>query len=289
MGVHLIAQIYPEKNPERMKEYMQAIRGNLNHPDVECFHLFVEAPNEDFLTPNELELLSNPKCKRIIKKDKRLTFKDAIEYANSDFPAGSFALIINLDIELDPNSRFIFDGMFEKNPIVLALTRHDPKTIGSYDIAISSFIMSTLCGATQDAWGFVTPYTSIKFDRIDFPIGCAYGCDTTMAYWMWKSDRYPMNLCLKYKIIHRDDCRKAFSKDRGEGFGCDSCTIDSFKDLRAIHQYVLFTPIIYQNQNFTTYKKTCETFLGNFYQHWLKMCIRNVEIGTKALAQCSKK
>jgi hypothetical protein len=271
--VYLIAQLFPEKNPERLNEFLAAIEANLNHPDLQIFYLFVESDDLSFLSDKQRDIMKTSRCELIFTGKHRLTFKEAVEFANTKLPVSSFALIINLDIEIDKGSSFKFNGQLEGGKISLALSRHerDEKTGELY---ITSYILKRYGATSQDAWGFITPY-DINLKGIDFPIGGAFGCDSAVAYWMQKSSQYPVNMAYQYKIIHHDNL--TVSMDGGKLF-VDDCRLSSYKDLRAVSPPLLFTPVIYNSYaNFGQYRTACNLVLTDIYPRWISNILIHIE------------
>jgi hypothetical protein len=268
--VYLIAQLFPEKNPERLNEFLAAIEANLNHPDLQIFYLFVESDDLSFLSDKQRDIMKTPRCELIFTGKHRLTFKETVEFANTKLPISSFALIINLDIEIDKGSSFKFDGHLEGEKISLTLSRHE-RNAKTGELYITPFILSISGATTQDAWGFITPY-DINLKGIDFPIGGAVGCDSTMAYWMQKSSQYPVNMAYQYKIIHHDNLTYG-----GKVF-VDLCRLSSYKDLRAVSPPLLFTPVLFKpHYSFDRYQDFCSRALAELYPRWLSNVLVHIE------------
>jgi hypothetical protein len=270
--VYLIAQLFPEKNLERLNEFLTAIEANLNHPDLQIFYLFVESDDLSFLSDKQRDIMKTSRCELIFTGKHRLTFKEAVEFANTKLPISSFALIINLDIEIDRGSSFKFSGRLDGEKISLAVTRHERDGKAGV-LFITPYVMEFYGATTQDAWGFITPY-DINLKDIDFSIG-AVGCDSTMAYWMQKSSQYPVNMAYQYKIIHHDNLTIAMD---GGKLSADVCRMSAYKDLRAVSPPLLFTPVLYiSNISFERYRNLCNKVLADIYPRWISNVIIHIE------------
>jgi len=229
-SVHLIMQSYPEtKNPDRATELNNCLRLNLENDHVAAIYNFTEGPPT--ILPSDLQ--NHPKM-HIIPDSPRLTYKMAIDFANSTPELyGKFVLILNSDIFLGANQgdwdKFtgytynITQNSTNSNtthvstpihksqrvPMALCLSRHE------YNLDKDSTIPALYNNATtcvnyhwcQDSWGFIAP-TIAEIPDIDFTVGNCPGCDNAIAERFYRVGYHVVNDPFRFPTYHYDWCRK---------------------------------------------------------------------------------
>jgi len=203
----VLVQFYNDRNPLRNVENEFAVKTNLDNPAIHNMIVMMETK-----TVLPQWIIENPKVITASTGERRLTFKDALKFAETVMHHKDILVIVNTDIFLDHKTTKWSDlfQIFESNPskIVMALTRHEYASEDAYwmDQAIEQ-------GYSQDAWIFQkyadVPLVSTKLlDQLDFCVGGCPGCDNYLVYLLKKFGGVDMyNLAFQFKIFHFDRCR----------------------------------------------------------------------------------
>ena len=217
MSVNIILQLYNEKNIDRKHELEYCVRKNLENKSVLTVTCFSESDGDAYLPK---DILSHPKFTNI-NNSERLTFKNAIEYANSHI--NGFVLIVNTDIYIgespfwDKFNGFSYipesnGGFFRciEVPVFLAITRFEINENHElfynfnniHDMTSHDF--NKLCG---DAWGFMSP-TVFEIPDCNFTVGNCPGCDNAIPERFKRAGYLSVNDPYKFPVYHYDWCRK---------------------------------------------------------------------------------
>ena len=206
--MNLIIQYYNDGNPQRMNEYIECLKYNLENPAIKCIHNIMEPftiLSREFINKKKLiNIPFNYSHSGTIKG--RLTFKYAFDYALKNIPHGEVVCILNLDIFLDISDSWnsIKQNFFDINSDVLkmiCLSRHE------YNPSKKNYKIESCqsSGASTDAWIFLNPIKTIS--DCNFAVGNAPGCDAAIARRFYNAGYTIFNWPQKYKIIHYDLCR----------------------------------------------------------------------------------
>ena len=212
MRIFVIVQFYNDHNSERNQENEYCLLQNLQNSQIYQVHLMIETKTH---IP---EFTVNYNDKLVVKstEDRRLTFKMAIEYAETILQSGDLVVIINTDIILDHQSNWNnLQTVFNSNPgkVMMALARHE-LTIDSNGIKRHWIDPCIETGISQDAWIFqkvsenvcLVPNNVLK--RMDYCVGGCPGCDNYTVYLMKMFGGFDVyNMLYDFKIFHYDRCR----------------------------------------------------------------------------------
>lgn len=165
----LLTGFYPDKDINRLNEFLDCIRRNVANDQLHEIHLFIEDP----LRVDELvaayPLFAATKI-RLIPHGRRLMYRDLIAYANRHL-TGRRVIIANADIYFDHTLARL--ETYDLLGRILCLSRWDVQADGSTCLFDHP--------ASQDAWIFQAP---IREFRCDFHLG-VLGCDNRLA---WEAD-----------------------------------------------------------------------------------------------------
>ena len=207
--IHLIVQYYNDSNPGRAKENEECFLQNLSNKFVSRSHLLVE-PNTTVPSPS---VWNKNADKLVVQRiSNRLTFKLALDYAETVVNVGEYVAIANTDIILDKHSKWNnLDTYFDSSPgkVMMALTRHEMSIEGYQwiDPGIET-------GVSQDLWIFkkvaqnipLVPNNVLK--RLNFCVGACPGCDNYVSYLMKTFGGFDVyNPAFEFKNFHLDRCR----------------------------------------------------------------------------------
>jgi hypothetical protein len=166
----LLAGLYLDSSPERLREFLACIERNAANRKIAALHVLLENVVDPGALISRYPQLASPKV-RLVKHGRRLTFRDLFAYANRELP-GERVVIANADIFFD-HSLGRLDG-YDLAGRLLCLSRWDLHGDGSWRLFESE--------SSQDAWIFETPIPD--FD-CDFHLGLL-GCDNRLA---WEAER----------------------------------------------------------------------------------------------------
>jgi hypothetical protein len=212
--MYLFQEIFYEKDPLRMEEYIYCINKNIDNPLIEKIFLVYDATefsNNVFFFTNILStrIKKNEKILLLPSLNKRFTFGFFALYANVLLPEGSIVAVSNLDtfIPDTPAWAEIEKEFFSivKNKACLALCRTE------YINDIWQYIEeeSWKNGEFADCWVFKTP---LNFTQKDFPFDVAVGnapsCDNFMFGFLNEKYKKVFNWAEKYTVYHFDLVRK---------------------------------------------------------------------------------
>ena len=192
--LHLIIQYCNDPRPARQVEYDQCLGRNLDNPQVKRVHNLVEPQTS---VPQELR--SHPKYVEH-RVDRWLRYSDAFAYANEHL-AGEAVCLCNLDIALDPLSKWEDAAATARNNIVLCLSRTELNADGSTfeDPTLKQMAFAN----SQDAWLWAAPF---DVPDADFELG-TMGCDNAIAHRIKQAGRIPINLGSQFRVLHLDRAR----------------------------------------------------------------------------------
>ena len=193
--IHIIQQYCNHSLPAREGEYQFCFRRNLENPHVAKVHNLVDPKAT---VPDEFR--RHPKYVEHIQPSSWITFRQALEYANSHLP-GEVACISNLDIFLDPACDWPAARQLVGNGVVLCLSRTEMDAFGN---TYKDPTFARLAHAnTQDAWVFQAPF---DVPDCDFDIG-TLGCDNAFAHRIKHAGRQPVNSPNRFRVFHIDNAR----------------------------------------------------------------------------------
>jgi FkbM family methyltransferase len=213
--ITLFCEIFVEKNPERLKEYVYCINKNVQNSNIKkiflvCYEELYQSNQEYFKDLFHNLILPNQKIKLILDSvNKRFSFNKFTELCKQYFEDGEIVATSNLDIFFPDDEiwKNVDNDFFvpTKNTCALSLSRTE------YINDDYSFIDQGAWNRCEfaDAWIFKTP---LKLTQESFPcivpVGSAPSCDNYMFYIMGQEYRKVFNWGSKYKIFHYDLCRK---------------------------------------------------------------------------------
>jgi hypothetical protein len=187
MTIQLIQEYYEPESKERLLEIQETLLNNLNNKYIDKLVLLNEKKYAfvDNLLDSHIKL-------NVIVTGKRLTFKDALIYANKQV-SNTIVIISNSDIYFDP---ILIDKSFENINNVLL---DNPNTV----IALSR--SELVHKSSQDTWILKTPLKDSRefkdFREFNFFLG-VLGCDNHVAYLFKKCGHTLRNLPYDIVTIH---------------------------------------------------------------------------------------
>ena len=191
--VHVIVQPYRDPHPERDWEIMEALRRNLDHPSVFRVHALCESGvmlPEDILGHKKLVVRS---------PHPRMTFANAIAFAQENLQDGDTAVVLNGDIFLgwgDWELLGVDDGK------VRWLTRWEMHPNGTMSITAEMFA----AGYSSDAWAFQLPLARGPPEDCDFRVGNQMGCDSAISERFLRRGYALINDAVRFQVVHLDKC-----------------------------------------------------------------------------------
>ena len=198
---NIILQSYNETIPARRAELEYCILANLENPYVKYIHDFgINSGLPDTIS-------KHPKYIRvdtsISLNGKWLSYSRAFNYSNDNYGKyGHYWGIINCDIFLDQDSKWLLSRGWLNREIILAQSRHEFLALDKTP-AMDTQFSKTLHANTQDAWFYMAP---IKVVDCDFELGIL-GCDNAIADRFIRSGYNVINKPQTWKIMHYDNAR----------------------------------------------------------------------------------
>ena len=185
--IHLYTTFYNEKNLNRRSEIEKAIRINFNLSAISKLIVFNEGDSIAHLAPSKIqELFIN----------KRPTYKDFINYINTNSNQDDIHIIANTDIYFDKNIEVL--KHINLKDTCLALSRWDttdtikPKLYNHND--------------SQDVWVFKGPVKQRL--KADFPLGVPR-CDNKLLFELQEAGYKVLNPAFSIKSFHAHKNRRA--------------------------------------------------------------------------------
>ena len=201
--LHIITQIWKQRDINRLEELQTALYKNAINPYVYKIHILVcEDDSLDLLHKIPHNLLHKI---QFFSVSDRLTYKNAMEYMCT-LPANDFAIILNTDIYLDETIRELWNCDFKNT--CLALLRYDSSI--SYALNKSNAEFPKILGpinCSQDAWIFqvndviADKQRSQTWDGYNIELG-QLGCDNTILSELRNNKWEIANPCFSIKIYH---------------------------------------------------------------------------------------
>ncbi|ANI98748.1 hypothetical protein A8O14_00710 [Polynucleobacter wuianus] len=174
----LLFQVFDCKDQARALEFDQCVRHNLELGFDEIIIFNDNVPPRYF-----------GKNIRNIEVDKRLTYKDFIELAQSPKNYGNFLVLINTDIKLDKKMFELERILGEKTLIALA----------RYEVGDR---LADMPWCTQDVWVLVgQPIPKSILFQSDIPLGVP-GCELRFSELMFNVGFQVFNPCMDIKNLH---------------------------------------------------------------------------------------
>lgn len=198
----LITQWYNTQDKQRQKENTICLINNILNPLIDNIILL----NEDFYDLNSILKNLSPKIKSKIRQKvigTRLTFYDAFQYVNDNFP-NNIIILSNLDIFFNNTLQILkninFDNLF------LSLLRYDLQSdfIFDQDNNITKFKhngpLGIPCIDSNDCWIFKTPIIIDDLTK-EIYLG-SNGCDSIINYIMYNNNYNVINPVDSIQAIH---------------------------------------------------------------------------------------
>lgn len=184
----LITSYYKSDSKERQKEIDECITKNINNPLITSIYLLNDQIyNNKFLKKSKIKQFE-------IIKEKKLLFKDAIEFINS-YCYQETVILSNTDIYFDDTLKLIDPKELDNK--VLCLLRHDIDKEGNIDIFRH---FGEPRSDSQDCWIFNSPL-KINTNELDFSFG-TLGCDNIFASKLHEHKYELLNPSYDIKIYH---------------------------------------------------------------------------------------
>jgi hypothetical protein len=232
--VHLITQYYNHPNPKRQSEIDLCLIRNLDHPAISHLHNLNE---NNAIVPKEICKHNKYVESNILNR--RMHYKDCLDYAQKSITTQEVCIIINNDIFLGSNHwGSVKEDFFEKTdaPKILNLSRYE------YDMKTGkTWTEGNFSSYSSDAWAFQLPL--LEIEDTDFPVGTWYR-DRAIAERFHRAGYHVYNWASKYKIYHIDrildrearkpktDRRGSDESDRGSLLICPYLEYDLFLKFR---------------------------------------------------------
>lgn len=187
----LITVLYNETNHDRIQEYINCLKNNLEHPLISQIHVFYDS-SKDGLTEEHIirDFLNNHNV-TINDINGRVTYGDCFALANELY-VGQSVIISNADIYFNDSLSKLVD--YDLTNKFLALTRWNVRSDGKvvpYNVAWRRI--------SQDTWIFEAPIR--KFENDHIYIG-TLECDSFIAYEAQKAGMQVLNPCLTVQCCH---------------------------------------------------------------------------------------
>lgn len=194
----LAISLYDETNQERVAEYLESMKRNLQFFDSVAI-FYEESNGEMYARINDMVAACKPECKAhviwIHIKD-RPTFKEIFQTVDFIFPR-SIVITANADIVFDETIyKLTADGVRDSF-LVLSRKEMPECTGGNGGLIMNHFGLPNTWSA--DAWIYMTP-RKVEF-RADFPIG-TFHCDSFLNYYIGQSPYKLYNPCLSINAFH---------------------------------------------------------------------------------------
>ena len=200
-AVHVIVQFWRDSSQDtKTLESVMALRINLGNPRISKVHVLLENEGDVALINGETIGENFGKVK-VELLGRRMTFADALDYANRNVPAGEIAVLTNSDIILDADGvgkaasklGVMGGGLMGggERKAALALTRWEMKQKGAIALADwRSYDYGGLVGAvgmsfhpridSQDTWVVKVPVEAEVVEQSNFFLGMPR-CDGRLA------------------------------------------------------------------------------------------------------------
>mgnify|MGYP003659045286 CR=1 FL=1 len=189
---YLVMQYYVDKNEERQEEIDAVLTYNIKNENID--KVIILAQNNYCNIMNVYSKFKTDKTE--IHEFERLKFSNVFEFCKKNIPNNAIVAIVNNDIILDPNIKWI-ESIPHKN-IVQCLTRHEIYHQGK--CKIDEVIYQS--GWAQDTWVFQNPMRDLNF--LDFKVGNDPGCDNAIVQRFAEAGLWCINEAHKYKTYHID-------------------------------------------------------------------------------------
>lgn len=186
----LITNLYNEKNPQRITEYITCLEKNIEHTLIDHIHVIYDTNGPEngqilqFLQENEISITYNKG---------RPTYGFCFDLANELYPE-CIILLTNADIYFNITLEKLID--YDLTNKFLALTRWNVTQSGQLAIHKWGKIPAT---GSQDVWIFKTPLK--KFKKEDIVMGLRH-CDIKIAYQGRAAGLKVFNPCLDIQCCH---------------------------------------------------------------------------------------
>lgn len=203
MIINLLIEVFDSKYAERDKEIKTVFLKNINNPLISKIYVFYEYINNK--TPNFINFINNnitlyPYLKQkivYIKRQNRLTFKNAFEYIKYNIPNNQYCILSNNDIYFDTSLQH-FNKINFNNLLVTLLRYNIENYNGNYSLYCEN--NGNPCIYSQDTWIVKTPLNIIPPD-INFPLGIK-GCDNRLLYQFFIAGYIIYNYAFEIKSYH---------------------------------------------------------------------------------------
>ena len=198
----LIVQWYNTTDTQRQKENTICLINNILNPLIDNIILL----NEEFYDLNTILKDLPPKIKTKIRQKiigSRLTFYDAFQYANNNFP-NDIIILSNLDIFFNNSIEIL--KQIDFNNLFFSLLRYDLNNEFEFnkDNQISKFIhngpLGQPCVDSNDTWIFKTPIIIDDLTK-EIYLG-SNGCDSIINYIMYNNNYNVVNPVNTIQAIH---------------------------------------------------------------------------------------
>lgn len=257
-----------ERN-DRQDELSECLRRNLENPFIDKVYILLEYELDFWKTfGSDFEEKYFEKVV-LYNLNKRLTYKDAFDYANATFESGDVCLLINNDIYFDESIEVLRETNLENS--VFCLTRYDVHT--QEKIVPHGMYMEPTENpwsppkspfmASQDAWIFETPIREIK--SVDFPLGYGW-CDMYIATTLHEGGYKVSNPCYRIVAKHIDSVTATGSRQRDNPLSDmdKKCALLEPTDVMFPHDY---------------YQKPLGMQSGDIISHQLTSSSKNLSLG----------
>ena len=160
-GIHLITTFFKGSyHKQRINELVEALRRNINNPNIEAVHIMYEKdnPRKDLEATNAKDLLDTKLV--TMKVESQPTYFRLFGYANAALERGSIAIVANSDIYFDRtlrNLKFGYPGNDTNWRSSMALSRSHSADCGKQDDWNGVFDLCTTYIGSHDAFVFAPP------------------------------------------------------------------------------------------------------------------------------------
>ncbi len=198
----LITSLFNETQTDRIEEYKQCLKNNLEHRMIKKIVVFYDTSKDSVKNQIKEFIESEPRIEIVYIKD-RPTFRELFEFSNNKFPKQRI-IIANGDIYFNQTLEVLVK--YDLKDKLLALTRWNVLPNGTLQI----FHQGINMGTSQDVWAYQTPIDT--HFSCDFKIG-TWHCDSFLSHHAMKAGIKVLNPCLEIQAchLHLNDTRSEYN------------------------------------------------------------------------------
>lgn len=193
--INLYIQYFKHKNKSRENELKFCTKHNINDKNIDNIYLFLENLND------KEDWMINPKV-NIVDYNKRMTFRDFIEFSNK-IDNDDIHILCNLDIFFDDTILKLKEHNIYNHLITLTRWNIDVKTKQARHFGVN---------CSQDFWSWIGKVDLTKLD-LNYFIG-QVGCDNAVCGEFHEAGWKVINPSLDLKTYHlHEETKREYTDD----------------------------------------------------------------------------